>query len=249
MDAYEVFAKTYDTFMEEVDYPSWIAHLEAIWKRFDVQPEMICDLGCGTGNVAIPLLQKGYAVMGVDNSEEMLTQARKKAMDLELQLPLFCQDMVELDLPMYVDCMISLCDCLNYLTEDGELLEAFQGIKENLCENGWFIFDMNTPYKFKHVLGNQTYAATTEDAAYFWENTFDEEENINEYYVSFFSKQEGRETYERAEEYHYERAYSLEEIQGALTEAGFTVKGLYDGYSFAPIKEDSERFVFVVQVV
>lgn len=247
MVAYEGFASVYDMFMEEIDYPAWIQYVQDTWKRLGIVPETVIDLGCGTGNISIPLAKAGYSVMGVDISEEMLAEAQRKALVQGLSIPFFCQDMVEMELPYHVDCVLSLCDSLNYLTEDGELSAAFSAVREHLNPKGLFLFDMNTKYKFQ-VFGDKTYAAMTEDAAYFWENSFDKEDQINEYYVSFFIRQKNKETYERLEEYHYERAYSLEEVKSCLEENGFNLLNVYDGYRFERAKEDSQRYFFVAQL-
>ncbi|WP_352400965.1 class I SAM-dependent methyltransferase [Anaerotignum sp.] len=248
MDAYEGFASVYDVFMDEVDYPAWVQYIKDTWKNLNTMPQSVVDLGCGTGNITIPLAKAGYGVVGVDISEEMLAEAQRKAMAEGLSIPFFCQDMVEMELPYQVDCVLSLCDSLNYLTEDGELSAAFSAVKEHLNPKGLFLFDMNTKYKFQEVFGDKTYAAMTEDAAYFWENSFDEEDQINEYYVSFFIRQKNKETYERVEEYHYERAYSLDEVKTCLDEHGFSLLNIYDGYSFERAKEDSHRYFFVAQL-
>lgn len=248
MAAYEGFASVYDIFMEEVDYPAWVNYIRQTWESLGKKPKSVIDLGCGTGNVAIPLAKAGYDVMGVDISYEMLAEAQRKAISEGVHIPFFCQDMIEMDLSCKVDCVLSLCDSLNYLTEDGELTAAFLAVSKHLNKKGLFLFDMNTKYKFQEVLGDKTYAAMTEDAAYFWENTFDEDDQINEYYVSFFIRQDNQETYERREEYHYERAYSLEEVKACLMENGFDLLNVFDGYCFEGVKEDSQRYFFVAQL-
>lgn len=248
MEAYEGFASLYDVFMEEIDYPAWVQYIIDSWKKLGTNPESVIDLGCGTGNITIPLAKTGCSVIGVDISQEMLAEAQRKAISEGVSIPFFCQDMVELELPYQVDCVLSLCDCLNYLTEEGELSATFSAIRKHLNPQGLFLFDMNSEYKFKEILGDKTYAAMTEDSAYFWENSFDEEERINEYYVSFFKKQKDKETYERVEEYHYERAFSVEEIECCLAENGFTLLNVFDGYSFERAKADSQRYFFVAQL-
>ncbi len=247
MKAYEGFASVYDGFMDEVTYPQWVQFIQNLWERLDQKPESVIDLGCGTGNITIPLAEAGYAVVGVDISEEMLAEAQRKAFSQGISIPFFCQDMITLELGYQADCILSLCDSLNYLTEDGALFQTFLSIRKHLTEKGLFLFDMNTAYKFKEVLGNKTYAATTEDAAYFWENTFVEDTSINEYYVNFFKRRKHEEVYERVEEYHYERAYSMEEIKAQLEESGFHLLHVYDGYCFEEAKEDSQRYFFVAQ--
>lgn len=249
MGIYESFATLYDTFMDEVEYSDWIAHLNAVWQKYGM-PESIVDLGCGTGNVTIPLAEQGFRMQGIDFSIEMLSQAKKKADAIEPKLDVFfsCQDITEFELPEQVDCAISLCDSLNYLIEDGQMEQAFGAVRDCLLPNGLFVFDLNTEFKFQHVLGENSFAATTEDAAYFWENSYDEEEKINEYYVNFFLCQKGKETYERIEEVHLERAYDVAQIKKYLDDCGFLLLDVYDGYGFDSPKEDSERLLYVAKL-
>lgn len=247
MSAYEAFASVYDLFMEQVEYDQWLSHIHAVWDRLGVKPKTIIDLGCGTGSILLPLAKEGFAVIGVDLSTEMLTEADHKAMEAGLSVRLACQDMTELELGEEADCILSLCDCMNYLTEDGQLAEAFQSIARHMKKDSIFLFDMNTEYKFREVLGQNVFGSAEESAAYIWENDYDEEEKINEYYVSFFIEQENG-LYERVEEYHYERAYSMEEIEHGLQAAGMELVEVYDGYSFDAPHAESERLLFAARL-
>ena len=170
MDVYTDFASVYDIFMEEVPYEAWIAFLEEIWRRENLQPKTIADLGCGTGNVLLPLAQKGFDMIGVDASSDMLCQVEQKLRQAGYSAQLLEQDLSAFALPMPVDCMISLCDSLNYLIEDGALSAAFSCVREYLTPEGIFLFDLNTEYKFREVLAQNTYAVTEAHAAYIWEN-------------------------------------------------------------------------------
>lgn len=246
MDVYTDFASVYDIFMEEVPYEAWIAFLEEIWRRENLQPKTIADLGCGTGNVLLPLAQKGFDMIGVDVSSDMLCQAEQKLRQAGYSAQLLEQDLSAFALPMPVDCMISLCDSLNYLIEDGALSAAFSCVREYLTPEGIFLFDLNTEYKFREVLAQNTYAVTEAHAAYIWENYYDEAEKINEYAVNLFlEKTDG--TYVRTEEFHYERAYSLEEVTAALAENGLRIVSLWEDYHWQTPKADSQRIVFVVK--
>ena len=247
MSAYETFASVYDLFMEQVEYDEWLSHIHAVWEKYGIKPKTILDLGCGTGSVLLPLAKEGFDVIGVDLSLEMLTEADHKAMAEGVSVRLACQDMTELDLGGQADCILSLCDCMNYLTEDGQLAAAFQRIAAHMKAESIFLFDMNTEYKFREVLGQNVFGSAEETAAYIWENDYDEEEKINEYYVSFFIEQENG-LYERVEEYHYERAYTTEEVEQALQAAGMELLEITDGYCFAPPQEESERLLFAAKL-
>ena len=247
MSAYEAFASVYDIFMEQVEYDQWMNHIHAIWEKFGLQPKTVIDLGCGTGSIALPLAKEGYDVIGVDLSPEMLTEADHKAMEEGVSVRFACQDMTELELGEEADCILSLCDSMNYLTEDGQLEDAFKSIAQHMKQESLFLFDLNTEYKFKEVLGQNVFGSAEEHAAYIWENDYDDEEKINEYYVSFFIENEDG-LYERIEEFHYERAYSMEEIEEGLQAAGMELVEVYDGYSFDAPRAESERLLFAARL-
>lgn len=247
MSAYEAFASVYDLFMEQVEYDQWLDHIHAVWDKLGAKPKTIIDLGCGTGSILLPLAKEGLDVIGVDISPEMLAEADHKAMEEGLSLRFACQDMTALELGEKADCILSLCDCMNYLTEDGQLEDAFQSIAKHMKKESLFLFDMNTEYKFREVLGQNVFGSAEEGAAYIWENDYDKEEKINEYYVSFFIEQENG-LYERVEEYHYERAYSMEEIENGLQAAGMELVEVYDGYSFDAPNAESERLLFAARL-
>ncbi|WP_458397277.1 class I SAM-dependent DNA methyltransferase [Anaerotignum sp.] len=247
MSAYEAFASVYDIFMEQVEYDQWLNHIHAIWEKFGLQPKTVIDLGCGTGSIALPLAKEGYDVIGVDLSPEMLTEADHKAMEEGVSVRFACQDMTELELGEEADCILSLCDSMNYLTEDGQLEDAFKSIAQHMKQESLFLFDLNTEYKFKDVLGQNVFGSAEEHAAYIWENDYDDEEKINEYYVSFFIENEDG-LYERIEEFHYERAYSMEEIEEGLQAAGMELVEVYDGYSFDAPRAESERLLFAARL-
>lgn len=248
MEAYGEFASVYDKFMDEVPYDAWLDFLKAVWKKEGISPKVICDVGCGTGNLLLPLAQAGYAVMGIDVSFDMLCQADRKLQEAGLSAFLSEQDMTEMCLPQKADCILCLCDSLNYLTEDGELSMAFGRFREGLKEDGILFFDLNTAYKFSHILGENTFAATEEDAAYIWENYYDEEERINEYNVNFFLRTpEGN--YTRTEEVHYERAFLWEEVEQALQENGFAIVSVYEDYTFTAPKAESQRICVLAKPV
>ncbi|MEY8320969.1 class I SAM-dependent methyltransferase [Lachnospiraceae bacterium 46-61] len=248
MEAYEAFASIYDVFMEEIDYDMWVTYLHKIWEKEHFQPKLIADLGCGTGSVTQILAKQGYNMIGIDSSEDMLVEAKKKAETENLNILYILQDMREFELYGTVNCIISLCDSLNYITEEEELLRVFCLVNNYLHPKGLFIFDLNTEYKFKEILAQNSFAETKEDSAYIWENYYDEEEKVNEYYMNFFIKQKDGK-YERREEYHYEKAYDIATIKRLLEQSGLQLSAVYDAYTFEPPKQNSQRIYFVAREV
>ena len=193
------------------------------------------------------LAKAGYDMIGVDNSEDMLEIAMDKRGRSGLDILYLLQDMREFELYGTVKAAVSICDSMNYILEKEDLLQVFKLVNNYLDPSGIFIFDMNTEYKFREVLGQRAFGSAEEAAAYIWENDYDEEEKINEYYVSFFIEQENG-LYERVEEYHYERAYTTEEVAQALQAAGMELLEVTDGYSFAKPHEKSERLLFAARL-
>lgn len=248
MSAYESFASVYDLFMSDIDYDDWVEYIEAIWKKFNIKPEIVCELGCGTGSVTLRLADKGYDMIGIDVSADMLSEARKKALDGDKDILFLLQDMREFELYGTVNSILCLCDSLNYITEDEDMQQVFDLVNNYLHPGGLFVFDLNTEYKFKEIYGENTFSEVDDDAVYIWENFYDEEEKINEYYLNFFVKNENG-TYNRTQEEHYERAYTIEEIKGFIEKSGMKFEAAYDAFTFEPARDDSERVYIVAREI
>jgi ubiquinone/menaquinone biosynthesis C-methylase UbiE len=242
---YNSFAQVYDLMMDNVPYEQWVHHIETLFLKHGCEPRLIADLGCGTGTMTVELAQKGYEMTGIDLSTQMLQIAKEKARAADVDVLFLNQDMTELDLYGTMDAMISTCDALNYIDSEAALCEIFKRVNLFLEPKGLFIFDMNTIYKFKELLGSHTFAETYEDSAYIWENYFDEDEGVNEYQVTLFIKE--KDNYERYEEIHYEYAYTVDKILGLLNEANLVVEGVYDAEELGPIHAKSERVFFVAR--
>ena len=245
MSIYENFAEVYDTFMENIPYEEWLIYIEKIWAKFNIKPKLIADLGCGTGNITIPLAKKGYELIGIDNSFQMLAKAREKSIKENLNILYLEQDMREFELYGTVDCIISVCDSINYILEEDELLQVFKWVNNYLEPKGLFIFDINTIYKFENILSDNSFSQTTENSAYTLENYFDNKEMINEFYTNFFIEDEKTNLYHRFEEIHYEKAYSIKKIKELIKKSGLELLAVYDELTFNEPKEHSQRVFFI----
>ncbi|WP_330684031.1 class I SAM-dependent DNA methyltransferase [Petrocella sp. FN5] len=249
MASYEQFAMIYDSALNELPYGAWLVYIESIFKKNGLEPNLILDLGCGTGSMTNLMAKKGYEMIGVDLSEDMLAIARDKAKEEELEGVMYLnQDMTELDLFGTVDAVISVGDALNYITFEEDLKKTFEKVNLFLNPGGLFIFDMNTVYKFKEVLGNKTYAENHEDYAYIWENYYYEDEAINEYEVNVFIKNEDG-LYEKSTEVHHERGYEPKEVIKCLEASGLKFLALYHDNTFEDLKSTTQRMYFVAQEV
>lgn len=247
MEIYKSFASVYDLFMEDTEYDSWIEYLHKIWEKEGIRPELILDLGCGTGNITHRLAEKGYEMIGVDISEEMLMIAKKKAEESGLNILYLLQDMRDFELYGTVDVIVCLCDGMNYITDPDDMAAVFRQANNYLNPGGLFIFDLNTEYKFKYILADHTFAHTEEDAAYIWENFYDESEKMNEYYMNFFIKEKNGEKYHRFEECHYEKSYSVEEIKTLIEKSGMEFVSAYDAFTFHPPSQTSQRIYMIAK--
>lgn len=247
MSAYENFSEVYDKFMSDTPYDKWIEYIKSIWDKFSLKPKLIAELGCGTGNITQRLADKGYDMIGIDYSESMLSKAIEKSAKSKKEILYLNQDMREFELYGTVDCIISLCDSINYITEEEDLLAVFKLVNNYLDPKGLFIFDLNTIYKFKEILGQNSFSQTDENSAYTWENYYDEEEKINEYYTNFFIKDDKTGLYSRFEEEHYEKGYEIETIKKIINDSGLEFVAVYDELTFNEPTDKSQRIFFVAR--
>ena len=242
MDSYGSFALIYDEFMN-VPYDKWANYIENIWNKNGLKPKLVLDMACGTASLTGILAKKGYDMIGIDESEDMLAIARAKC-DNVLFLQ---QDICDFELYGTVDSIISSCDSINYIIDEGELQNCFRLVNNYLNPGGIFIFDINSPYKYEKILADNTFAATDDKAAYIWENHYDSQTKINEYALTFFIKSGTQGLYAKHEELHYQRAYEIDEIMQAIAKAGLKPLGIYGELTFGQPKKDCQRIFFVAQ--
>lgn len=242
MEAYTEFAKVYDEFMEETPYEKWKEFIIEYLKRENIEDGIVLDLGCGTGCLTRMLSDAGYDMIGVDSSFEMLDVARCSSDDSILYL---AQDMREFELYGTVRAVVSSCDCINYITDVEELVEVFSLVNNYLDPKGIFIFDFNTKHKYEQI-GERVIAENQDNASFIWENFYYPEECINEYDVTFFLKEEN-DLYRKVVEEHFQRAYTLEEINECLAKSGLVFVEAFDDYSNAHASEKSERICVIAR--
>lgn len=227
--------------MDNVPYEEWCAYIKGLLEEYGIRDGLVLDLGCGTGKMTRLLAKAGYDMIGVDNSEEMLGIAREAedASDVGRILYLL-QDMRSFELYGTVRAVVSICDSMNYILEEDDLREVFRLVNNYLDPAGIFIFDLNTLYKYRDILGETTISENREEGSFIWDNYYDEETGINEYDLTLFIREDG-ELYRKYEETHYQRAYELETIKRLLAEAGMEFVTAYDAFTREPVREDSER--------
>lgn len=241
MNAYTTFAQVYDLFMDNVPYEEWSNYIVSVLKEYGIHSGVICDLGCGTGKMTRLLAKAGYDMIGVDLSEDMLAIASEQNEEGILYL---CQDMCELELYGTAKAMVSVCDSINYLLEEDEIIWTLQSVNRYLEPGGILIFDFNTVYKYETVLGDTTICENREEGSFIWENYYDKEEQINEYDLTLFIREE-EQLYRKFEETHYQRGYSLEQMHTLVEEAGMEFLAAYDAETKKSPTADSERIYII----
>jgi len=244
--AYEHFAAVYDRLMEDMPYEDWLAFVEECWQLYQVRPSRVVDLGCGTGAIAMPLAERGYRVTGIDLSADMLAAARRKGEELGLPAVEWLeQDMREWKLAAPADAVISLCDCLNYLTDEKDIAAAFRATWEGLAPGGLFVFDVNTEHRYRIYAAEQPFVLNEEDVAYIWYCDLEDETMTITHDLTIFAREDGGERFHRIEEVHVQRAYSLEWLRKELLAAGFGRVDLYGDFTWNPAGKETERAFFV----
>lgn len=258
-NSYGDFAYVYDELMDATPYEFWCDRIEELIKKYgvskpdrnatdvlDSERNLVLDLGCGTGTLTEMLYERGYDCIGVDNSESMLNVAMEKKAKNGYEILYLLQDMRELELYSTIGTVISVCDSVNYLLEEEDLLQTFLLVNNYLFPGGIFIFDFNTEYKYREIIGDTTIAENREDCSFIWDNIYDEETCINEYDLTVFVKEKGK-LFRRFTETHYQRGYTPAQIKKLLTKAGMTVLEMTDSDCGGAVTETSERVCVVAK--
>lgn len=246
MEAYTSFAEVYDTFMDNVPYEEWADYLEERLKEYGVKDGLVLELGCGTGSMTELLAEKGYDMIGVDNSEDMLEIAMEKRIESGHDILYLLQNMQEFELYGTVKAVVSVCDSVNYITEKAELEEVFRLVNNYLDPRGIFIFDFNTEYKYREILGNQVIAEDREECSFIWENYYDHTSMINEYELTLFVQEED-DLYRKYQESHFQKAYTLRDIRSMIEASGLKFVTAYDAYTQKAPMHNSERITVIAR--
>ncbi len=242
---YEVLAEFYDGLNPDVDYEKWANFIEEIFKKYgEIETKIVLDLACGTGSMSVELAKKGYEVIGVDLSADMLMEAQQKSFEQGQSILFLNQDMCDIDLYGTVDACVCCLDSLNYLTNIEKVKKCLSLVNNFMNDSGLFVFDVNTPHKFRNTYGNNAYILENESVLCAWQNSFDEDSGECNFDLSFFVENEDG-LYERFDESQKERMYTDEEIRSVLKECSFDVVGVYSDYNFTEQKDTDERWYYV----
>jgi SAM-dependent methyltransferase len=257
MNSYTAIARVYDKLNKEIDYHSWADFFEECFDRYlKARPSLILDLACGTGSMTLELASRGYDMIGIDGSEDMLSEA---FMRNEGRFPILFlqQDMRSFELYGTVGAVTCCLDSLNYLPSLSDLEQCFSTVHNYLDPDGLFLFDMNTPYKFEHIYANNAYVLEDEivygenDTGMVycgWQNFYHPETGVCEFELSLFEELPNG-TYRRSDEQQTEYCYSLQDIQNALKKSGMEFLGVWSDYHFSSTEQETPRWYFAARAI
>ena len=247
MSSYSFLAGCYDQLTYDVDYAAWADYIEKHFQKRPLPGRTVLDLACGTGSLTWELALRGYELIGVDQSLEMLAEAAEKNRGVSPIEPIFlCQPMEKLDLYGTIDACVCCLDSVNYVTRPQKLQKAFERVHLFLMPGGLFLFDVNTPEKLAGLDG-QVFLDETEDAYCVWRAEFSRRSHICSYFMDIFRLDQATGQWERGEELHQERAYGLEELAAMLERAGFRDIKTFGGLTMRPPKAGEPRVFFTAR--
>lgn len=245
MSKYDIFAQYYDLLTKNVDYAGRAEYLMKLFRRLNHPAGIALDLACGTGSLTLELFKRGVDVYGVDSSPSMLSIAKDKCYEQEVDILFLCQKMQNLDLYGTVDTVICALDSINHLENSDQIQETFRRVSLFMNPGGIFVFDFNTVYKHREVLKDNVYIYDMSDVFCVWQNKLRGQSNRVDITLDFFEKK-GK-LYERSREHFAEITCPAEFVTEMLQKAGFSEVMIFDDLSFELPKMDSQRLVFVAQ--
>lgn len=245
MSYYGDFARFYDKFTSNVDYQARARYFDTVIQKYNPGAQLLLDLACGTGSLSFALEPFGYDIVAVDNSYEMLSVAAQKRGELESNVLFLCQEMSELDLFGTVDAAVCALDSLNHIIDEDELEEVLRRVSLFSNKGAVFVFDVNTVYKHREVLGDNCFVFESGNTFCTWQNSLDDDGVTVDISLDFFDKDRESDAYYRYGTDFSEKAYETDFLKKLLSKTGFDVKAVFDEDSFLPLRRDSQRAVFV----
>lgn len=243
--SYGIFASVYDALTQNVDYKKIADRIDALFGEEIKKQGSLLDLGCGTGTLSFLLENKGFEVIGIDKSEDMLSEAFEKKYELNSDVLFLCQDLTKLDLFGTAASAVCVLDTVNHIESADKICEFFRRVSLFLEMGGLFLLDMNTPFKHSSVLADNTFVYDTENVYCVWQNSYDKSAKRTDIDLDFFIKD--GENYFRESESFSEYEYSTADIISILEQNGFTVLKQFDGYSGENPHEKTERLLILAQ--
>lgn len=246
INGYDLLARVYDRLMDEINYADWARYVSEVIERFGTGKDGVCELGCGTGLLTEELAKLGYDMIGVDISEDMLSEAQNRLAGTGTLL--LKQDMRSLDLYGTVDAMVCCMDGMNHLTGDGDLELAISRAVLFLNQGGIFAFDVNSEYRYENVYAYNDFVLEGDGAVCCWRNNYIAESGICEFYLTVFEETSDG-CYTREDGVIVERCYSRSAIESALAKAGLRTVAVHGGTDFSPITPSSEKLFYIAKKI
>ena len=249
MSGYSAFARYYDELTANIDYVKRGEYFHSLIKKFGkTDGKILLDLACGTGSISEVMAELGYDVIGVDNSDEMLGIAIEKKFDKGLNIQYLCQDMRKIDMFGTVDVTVCALDSINHLSSLNDVRKVFEGVAFFSEIGGLFIFDVNTLYKHRRILADNTFTYETNNVYCIWENTLDAGTDEVRMHLEFFEHEENG-MYSRSSDDFSEKAYSEEELEKLLEECGFELLAKYGDDTYEAPADTTQRIVYTARCV
>lgn len=248
-DNYFALSKVYDALNADLDYTAWARYIDGKIKSCsDIDVSLVLDLCCGTGTMTLELDKLGYDMTGIDLSPDMLDIARQKAADAgrSENILFLCQDMCAFELYGTVQAVVSCLDSLNHLDSKSDLKKVFDLVHNYLEPGGLFMFDLNSPYKFKNIYGTNAYVLEDEGVYCGWQNIYDKDSRICDFYTSVFTENADG-TYSRVDDYEREYCFTQKEVEKLLAKCGFELVAVDGDVDGSPVEKDTERLYFTAK--
>lgn len=246
MSIYDAFSRYYDVLTGDVDYKERTAYLLRLFDKFDKKPTLMLDLACGTGGFSVEFSKAGIEVIGVDISSGMLDCAKKNCENAGQDILFLCQDATELELYGTVDGAVCCLDSLNHITDYGDLCRAISRVALFLEKDRLFIFDVNTQFKQREILGNNTFVIDEPPVYCVWSNFYNEDIKTTDVVLDFFEEDKQGKYLRSCEEFS-ERVYSEDEILSALKAAGLEMLACYEEMTESAPCANTQRVVYITR--
>jgi SAM-dependent methyltransferase len=245
--SYEHFAYLYDELMQDAPYDEWVRFVSEKLQKYQVNGMDMLDLACGTGELSVRFAKEGFSVSGVDLSADMLAVAQAKAQEHGQQIPFYEQDMANLEGHQEFDIIGIFCDSLNYLKSESDVIDTFANVFNHLKDDGLFTFDVHSTYKISEVFINQTFSFVEDHLSYIWNSFPGEYPDSVEHELTFFVLDEQTGKYDRFDELHFQRTYSVEQYTDWLEAAGFDILEVCADFENKQPQPMSERIFFIAR--
>ena len=246
MGGYSFFSSVYDTLTENVNYAARADYIADLLADNGIKGGILLDLACGTGTLSVEMSKKGFEVIGVDASADMLSVAMNNAYEAERNILFLCQPMQQLDLYGTINAAICTLDSINHLTDEADVQATFDKVSLFTEPGGIFIFDVNTVFKHREILADNTFVYDMDDVYCVWQNSFDSATDTVQIDLDIFEQVDDG-VYERMQESFCERAYPLPLLKEMLKKSGFETVAVYDELTREAPKENSERLFIVAR--